>query len=224
MKKLVALTLVLLMCLGFVFSVSAAEENSKGRYEELFAQRLKLNLDENGEDMGFCLYEDIYFYYGDNKESDEPEYALVFASSPMVGPMPLTVRIGDYAVYSIGYYDPYELGYFIYVPAEDRIYTLEEAYEAGIENVDKVFTESSIKADLIGDANNDKSVNIKDVSWIQKKIANLIDNKDDPYEDIDGYYGLTVCDFDRDDNLTVKDASAIQKAIAGLDINAPDAE
>ncbi len=59
---------------------------------------------------------------------------------------------------------------------------------------------------LLGDADDDGVVNVKDATAIQKKIAGL---------DV-ASYNETVADADEDGNVNVKDATAIQKWIAGL--------
>ncbi len=61
---------------------------------------------------------------------------------------------------------------------------------------------------LLGDADVDGKVNIRDATAIQKHIANLITLTEE---------GYAVADVDASGNVNVKDATAIQKHIAGID-------
>ena len=59
----------------------------------------------------------------------------------------------------------------------------------------------------MGDANNDGLVNIKDTSYIQKALAQMVE--------LDST-GKVVADVDDDGVVTIKDAAVIQKRLAGL--------
>ncbi len=59
----------------------------------------------------------------------------------------------------------------------------------------------------LGDVNRDGSVNIKDATAIQKKVAGLISFDEEQ---------VFLADFNEDASVNVKDATAIQKKIAGL--------
>lgn len=69
-------------------------------------------------------------------------------------------------------------------------------------------SESDSEKGILGDANYDKEVNIKDATEIQKYIAGLITLEDD---------GRALADADGDGDVNIKDATAIQKHIAGMD-------
>ena len=60
---------------------------------------------------------------------------------------------------------------------------------------------------LLGDANSDKAVNIKDATHIQKHLAGIV---------VIAENNLGICDTDGDDNITIKDATTIQKHLAGM--------
>ena len=66
---------------------------------------------------------------------------------------------------------------------------------------------SSQPLPLLGDADMNGSVNVKDATAIQKHIADLITLSDT---------ALEVCDTNHDSRLTVSDATTIQKFVAGL--------
>ncbi|MBE6734269.1 MAG: hypothetical protein E7563_02855 [Ruminococcaceae bacterium] len=68
---------------------------------------------------------------------------------------------------------------------------------------------------LLGDANEDSEVNIKDATLIQKNIARLATIS------IKGTY---LADVDGDEEITIKDATAIQKYVAGITVDFPIGE
>lgn len=65
---------------------------------------------------------------------------------------------------------------------------------------------------LLGDADLSGSVDIKDVTAIQKYIAGIISLSD---------RGLSLGDTDQSTDITIKDATAIQKYLAGMDTGYP---
>ncbi len=67
-------------------------------------------------------------------------------------------------------------------------------------------------AGILGDANCDTEVNIKDATAIQKHIAQLETLTDT---------GLVLADVDASADVNIKDATAIQKYIAGIDTGYP---
>ena len=68
---------------------------------------------------------------------------------------------------------------------------------------------------ILGDANCDKEVNIKDATEIQKSIAGLITLEDK---------GRALADADGDGDVNIKDATAIQKFIANIETGYPIGE
>lgn len=68
---------------------------------------------------------------------------------------------------------------------------------------------------LLGDANQDGEINIKDATAIQKHIAQLELLPDS---------ALTLADADKDEDVNIKDATAIQKHIAGINTGYPIGE
>lgn len=65
-------------------------------------------------------------------------------------------------------------------------------------------------AGLKGDANRDGSVDIKDVTLIQRWLAGLI---------TDSQLNLAVCDVNGDGNIDIKDCTLMQRYIAGYNVN-----
>lgn len=63
---------------------------------------------------------------------------------------------------------------------------------------------------LVGDANGDNNVNVKDATEIQKSVAGLIALTE---------IGRIAADTDMNETVNVKDATAIQKFVAGLELD-----
>ncbi len=70
-----------------------------------------------------------------------------------------------------------------------------------------VFTDEKVSEGLLGDADMDGQLNVKDATAIQKFIAGLLDFIEEQ---------KSLADFNGDGDINVKDATAIQKRIAGL--------
>jgi len=90
------------------------------------------------------------------------------------------------------------------------IRTLKEGFDLNVLHIDRVAMELPYLY-MIGDANYDHEINVRDATMIQKLVAGL-----EEYRDV-------VCvsrpeDKDRDGRVTVKDATAVQKYIAGIDL------
>ncbi len=68
---------------------------------------------------------------------------------------------------------------------------------------------------LIGDANSDQKINVKDATTIQKAVASLVILSD---------LQTLAADADQNENLNVKDATAIQKFVAGMQVSFPIGE
>lgn len=209
--------LIFCFCFSVVCSVSATNEN--GKYEDLFVERLSLQeYVVDGEK--YYDYMECYKYYSsdDMTSIDEsiPEFVLVFAATNEVGPMIYSEYIGSYVVVSYNCHYPDTLGYYIYIPSEDKIYTLKEAYDKGVEGIRNAFSEYiTLKgmSGLLGDSDKDNELTIKDSTWIQKKIANINVSTNYDYEEVE----FAIADYDKDGLVTIKDATAIQKYIAGLE-------
>lgn len=93
---------------------------------------------------------------------------------------------GDYVVKTdktnIALYHPFAdgNGYYIIIPGDDLHYkneieviSLRMAYDENFDGIEAVFEKYGLGY-LIGDANNDRVLNIKDATEIQKKIAGLL--------------------------------------------------
>ncbi|MBQ8001554.1 MAG: dockerin type I repeat-containing protein [Ruminococcus sp.] len=166
---------------------------------------------------------------------DEIEYTVVYSHCTLEGATPdyvlvdvdfrsncnpeFGVQLGDYIITNDAWYrfNPFfVLGYFVVIPETSEVLMLEQAYNRQIEGFECIFTETDI-ARRIGDADNDRSVNIKDATYIQKILAEFEGYEKDYYQ-LNAYVmKYYYADFNGDFDVNIKDATDIQKYIAGLE-------
>lgn len=175
--------------------------------------------------QNICHYEEVFEHFKNEGEAT-PDFVLIRAYSDLVMEADLTYYFNEYVMYEESTSTPAEFGYFVYLPEENKIYTLIESFENDIENIHDIFTEG-ILGDMTGDVNFDGKLNIRDATFIQKDVA----NKTSVYEKyymVKGRYdstrALKIADFNRDGKFNIRDATAIQKHLAGVDLNDPDYE
>ncbi len=175
-------------------------------------------------------YDELYY----NASQDEdtvpatPDFVLVECMLDFYSRSHTYEIFGDYVVadYYVTY--PYELGYYILIPETAEILTLKEAWDKNLEGIDAVF-EKGVLGQLIGDADNDGKLTVRDATAIQKAIAGISTIKGDRFKVITGYIETDsndmpiienkyISDYNRDGVRNVKDATAIQKYIAGIEV------
>ncbi len=176
-------------------------------------------------------YEELYYHFETEPTCDEatPDFVLIYGFTDMT-PSSAYGVFGDYIV-SGGYASPYDLPYYVIVPkANNRVYTLREAYDAGLEGIENVFDvkryENYWVGYRIGDADFNRELNVKDATFIQKCLAGLqnFPDRDDVWGNCEtpGFGHLSyeytdyISDFNRDGKRDIRDATAIQKHITGL--------
>ncbi|MBQ7999959.1 MAG: hypothetical protein IJ298_01915 [Ruminococcus sp.] len=227
MKKILSFTLVLILLLG-TLSVSAMsiserfDPDNEYKYEEIIIPQVFQQYQL--EDPYFEIrYREGYEYYSpDSATYDEatPDYVIVYVNCNLAYGMSSIDILGDYVLRESSGSIPYPYGKCIYVPTEDKIYSIPEAYEMNLEGIEKIFTEAGV-GELIGDVDKDRELSIKDATHIQKCLAGLTEF--DRYDMTDEFVwaeGTALCaisDFNRDGERNIKDATAIQKCLAGLE-------
>ncbi len=148
-------------------------------------------------------YDMLYAHYEDSFE--EPEY-VVFVGC--VGPAAyayLYEEFGDYIVVHHEIDACYGISHYVYVPSEQKVYTLSEAWEK--EDLDLIPAfESGMVGAPKGDADEDGILTIKDATYIQKHLANIKGYRNSNY----------YMNCDDEFTITIKDATAIQKKLAGI--------
>ncbi|MBR3988262.1 MAG: hypothetical protein IKK10_03055 [Clostridia bacterium] len=82
-------------------------------------------------------YEEVYEYYRSYDSTETPDYVIVECYKDYVsGEGDYTTKIGEYEIKRYYHHYPYELGYFVFVPENKKIYTLEEAFDT-VPDIDK---------------------------------------------------------------------------------------
>lgn len=211
--------LVATLMLSAVLPVSATQTDYQD-YENYFWQKLGQYRNEMmeiyGEDFAmtdYFHYDEIFRYYSGN-ECATPDFVLV-AATYYYDDTPYAYRY-DFGEYT---YSSYSLGdkCFVYLPEEDTVYTLEEAYYNRVEGLEEAL--AYIYGEALGkngDADGDTFVNIKDATYIQEYVAKMIEcGNSNPYVNNLQLFER-VADVNRDHKINVKDATVIQKLLAKL--------
>jgi len=192
-----------------VVSVSATDKvyRYEERVKELFFEKYSYIPEEK-----WNVYREHYEYF--SSDGTVPDYVLMSVYVAR-GEMDCVEIMGDYVLVHDHTYFPNESLYFVYVPSEDALYTFPELFSADIKIFEKIFEKRGYGLELIGDADQDRKITIKDATWIQKKLAGY---------SMSTYYGEDtvvleeryVQDFNRDTVVNIQDATAIQKYLAGI--------
>lgn len=138
-------------------------------------------------------------------------YRLISAHYNIEEPMPITKRVNGYILERNSRSLPSEFGYLVINPDTGDVITLEKALEDGIVKADRLFGLSlDFKMYMLGDADNDGEITVKDATEIQKAGVGLS-------ETVNTATGLdTVFDYNSDGRVSILDVTAIQKKIASI--------
>ena len=141
------------------------------------------------------------------------DYELYYYLSDIQLPMEVTEQIGKYVFYRPDYKEDAQfsskLG--LYVGKADQYYSLVEAYQNGLIDIDAAASavsasDSGVAVYLIGDVNANSKVDVDDILQVQKYIANMqLDTS-----------RLYLCDCDQDGEVTTKDVLLMQKIVANM--------
>lgn len=108
------------------------------------------------------------------------------------------------------------MGYYVVLFESGEVMQLRDALEMRLEGLKEFCVDREILR-LIGDADLNKAINVKDATYIQKLIAGF-----EGYE-TDEYYGMgfefKIADFNGDYYVNIKDVTNIQKYLADLDFD-----
>ena len=232
MKKILCFTIALIMLLGVV-SVSAVTEEgnlySNEFYQPRFTAYIERLIEKNppeppGSIPQYKKYQELYRHYSTPDEASNPsatpDYVII---NPLPGwqelPMLHCCIMGNYIIYVPGIEYPYPYGLTVYVPKDEEVYTLHEAFELYPEEIDlgiaALVEEGYWQIGRRGDMDCNGKLDIKDVTIFQKRLAGLEYMYEHPKE-MDGYLYSVMIDFNVDHYINIKDATAIQKKIAGL--------
>jgi len=139
-KKILCVILALIMCMSSsIIAVSSIgyPDNFNPEYKEIVFDALDWDL--NPDDY---VYSCEYAYNADGTTPDKgetPDFILAFANHDgVVHDMVIDTEIGGYRFTSGCSFFPYDMGYFIYSFKEHKCYSLEEAWEAKLPNMEAV--------------------------------------------------------------------------------------
>ena len=217
--KILALVMavILLLCGVSAFGASGAESGYKYK-DVVINKKYSYALAEpnaTSPDL-YLTYRELYEYYSSENTTDTPDYVLIYLSEDNYGSMYTAHLFGDYVSNNNNWKFPFKFGYGIYLPETDELYDLTEAYAKGIDGIENVFTEAGIGS-LVGDMDKDRKITIKDATYIQKVIAELLPEDDYIYGwDDTAPTPAYISDFNRDRQRDIKDVTAIQKYVAGI--------
>lgn len=210
--KILSVLMILCVLLSgtSVFGVSA-DTTEDAVYRSRFLEEIDPDNVYNHEEDLFC--EILYKYYANPASDDEatPDFVMAECFVNPVTEVLITDYIGEYVIVT-GPCRPYIHGYHIYVPSEDKVYTLEEAYYANVNGIEDAIMTLDFVMAMVGDCDGNYKVNIKDATCVQKRIAGL----EVPEIKFVRDYISFVYDFNRDEDVNIKDATAIQKYLAGI--------
>ena len=202
---------------GILTDLEKAAEltNGKSIYGEWGAKILPLlNIDTKNSDWQ-KYYEEITSMYC-TPDSDVPDFVAVIAAESAESDKPSLSRFDKYVLYNNKTYSGYAAGVYIYFPEKDKVYDFETAFEKHPEyQADLLFAVDNIYyapfIGYVGNANGDSTVNINDVTHIQKRLAGR-----DTLSNYPAALEEEVSDFNNDGRVSIKDATAIQKHLVGL--------
>lgn len=214
----VALFLVVMF---FVFSTivnataSTEDEENMQKYYDVV---LPLVIDRMPESADLeVFYREVYEYYSDSNKTDTPDYVLIYLRSNYALEANYANVIGGYIIRDNNTYMPNPMFYYIFRPSSENLLTIKDACESEVEGVEKAI--GYCNYELIGDVNYDNTLNIRDVTVIQKSLSKLlVIENDDIYGMVDPTSKIiAISDFNQDGNRNIRDATAIQKYLAKLD-------
>ena len=233
-KRFIAVVLALIVALCSFATVSASETkpneipgnsvitstaDDATMDEYLFLQKFLVTWLYVDEDL--FEYDEPYYHYDDNGKVD---WAIVYAITP-APPLECT----DYIVVEdllIRRYpgNTFGVGYGIYSVEDDRFFPIDSVLDnPKYKDIPEALR--TIEAgEIIGDMDYDRNLTVKDATYIQSAIANIVefpleDRVD--YQTVDYSEAMTeeltyISDYNRDGKRDIKDATAIQSRLAGL--------
>lgn len=163
-------------------------------YPELFA----------GSTYIWYDYNMLYAYY--DSEQTTPEYVVFIATT--AGDEAFCDRyVGDCLIVNNCHSYLYDLAHYVYVPAQQKVYTLEEAYYSEDLDISDAMRSGRIGLHR-GDINYDRSCDVLDATYIQRYLAGL---------NIDSDINIRRMDLDGSGDVSIIDATKLQRYIAKID-------
>ncbi len=171
MKRIISVLLaVLILSSVFVMPASAASSQyAEGKYADEFEQYL-INCGYGPYYEGnnnWYMYSELYEYFSEDNTSQTPDWVLVNGCTNGMSPSFCDGVFGEYHILVSNWYTPYSLRYHIYIPEQNKFYTLSVAWTERFEGIEKAFTEYLVPnelASLVEDADGDGVITAYDAS------------------------------------------------------------
>ena len=224
MKKLVSILLAVVMLLSFMSVTAFATEKTYGeipnKTDLMYLERFK-EYNELYEDDYYYCYREFCYYSDENNE--EPDWVLIDCS---ILPEPWECRhgalVGNRVLYTSAGpgLTKSETGLLVYIPKTDTFIDLvnsniDEVVGACTDFI-KVIEENNF-GQVLGDVNDDYSLDILDATHMQFVLARMSDYSVWGVFTRLGNDNFSMGDFDKDGEFTVMDATAIQKKLAHIE-------
>ena len=210
-----------LMLMSVTFSVNAVstdfDTENAYKYDQFIIPQVLEHPTFQGNETEI-YYDELYEHSSSTADESTPDFVVIKISSNYITDWDAAV-FGDYIIRKDSGDVPFSLGYAVYIPEKNELYSLPQADKLGLDGFDILFTELGI-GELIGDMDKDRKITIKDATCIQKCLANIVKFEND---EIWAYiYNFEaplkyISDFNRDCNRNIEDATAIQKHLAKMD-------
>ena len=199
---------------------STADEATKDEY--LFLQKF-IDIELYGYVDELIEYDEPYYHYDDNGNVD---WAIVYAITPSP-PEFCTYYIVVEDILIRDYPNNWGVGYGIYSVEDDRFFPIEDVLDnPKYKDIPEALR--TIEAgEIIGDMDYDRKLTVKDATFIQSAIANIVEfpledkvcylvDYDPSFDKIMTEELTYISDYNRDGKRDIKDATAIQRRVAGL--------
>ena len=197
MKKLISI-LLLISLTFFTFTVNSfAEEIDE---ESIIRQKIDSKIETYLEDLGLENRDFVYRIKGNVNDC-----VIFHGGSNAYSSGFFSQVINGYLITVGGVFSPDNLGWYVF--DGENIYTLKEAVDKSIFKMSDVV--DIVDAKLLGDVTLDKTINMSDVTELQKYLAGLTDLKDMNYP-------RHASDVDQNGEVDMYDVVLIQRIIAKL--------
>ena len=200
---------------------STADEATKDEY--LFLQKF-IDIELYGYVDELIEYDEPYYHYDDNGNVD---WAIVYAitlSPPILDTAYIVVE--DILIRNIPI-GTFGVDYGIYSVEDDRFFPIDSVLDnPKYKDIPEALR--TIEAgEIIGDMDYDRKLTVKDATFIQSAIANIVEfpledkvcylvDYDPSFDKIMTEELTYISDYNRDGKRDIKDATAIQRRVAGL--------
>lgn len=163
-----------------------------------------------------CRTTDFYYWFKYKELYTFNNNILTFGTDGKITEEASYGVYGDYVMRNHESYSPSVSGYNVYLSKVSSVVSLREAYDTNVEGIEKVFTEYGL-GELIGDMDNDRTINVLDATIIQRNLAKITDfaeNDEITGSCEKGSVSVSyISDYNRDNNRNILDATAIQIAL-----------